>query len=113
MSRIDRILFESDELKFVDPRTPKGKRILTLQGNHLRTGNEHLLVLDGDRLYCTIEKCNSGWTARFGLQEVSEVYPTLESCKDGIRKRRRSSRESLSIKEDSTPSADDVLQHAG
>lgn len=100
MSRIDSIMHEAaDSLRFIDPRSVTGRRTLTLQGSKLRTGNEHLLVLDGSTLYCTIEKAPSGWAARFGLQELSQVQPTLEACKELIRQRRRSAKEHLSLKE--------------
>lgn len=96
MSRIDNIMHEAaDSLRFIDPKSATGRRTLTLQGNNIRTGNEHLLVLDGSTLYCTIEKAPSGWAARFGLQELSQVQPTLDACKEMIRQRRRSTKESL------------------
>jgi hypothetical protein len=86
----ERILKESGEasgIHFIDPKSPKGRRLLTLQGNNLRTGSEHLLAVDNDTLLCSIERVPTGWLARFGLQEVSQVYDTLVSCKDAIVRR--------------------------
>lgn len=88
MSRVEKILHESEQtIRFIDPKSAKGRRILTLQGANVRTGNEHLLAVEGDRLVCTIEKMPGGWAARFGLQELSTVEPTLDSCKEMIVRR--------------------------
>lgn len=74
-------------VRFVSPKTLTGRRLLTTQGSNLMTGNEHLLAVKEDKLICTIEKVSGGWAARFGLQELSDVYPTLEACQAAIVKR--------------------------
>ena len=89
MTRIDKILRERDStstLRFVDAKSLIGRRALTLAGSHMQTGNERLVVLNGDKLYCTIEKVSGyniagSWIARFGLEEFSSLQPSLEACK--------------------------------
>jgi hypothetical protein len=98
MARVDDILREAREqetIRFIDPKTPTGRRALTLQGSKFCTGNEHLLAMRGDTLYCTIEKMPDGWAARFGLQELSAVELTLDACKEMIVQRSKVRKESL------------------
>ena len=99
MTRIDDILQEASkqfsQLSFVDSKSPSGKKALTLYGAKIQTGNERFVVLDNGKIYCTIERLGSGWAAKFGLEELSAIQPSLEACKEMIRQRHQGCLESF------------------
>lgn len=86
---------ENDGITFVDPKSQRGRRFLTMQANHFRNGNEHFVVIKNEQLVCTIEKAPGGWIARFGTDAISHTMPTIESIKTLLGQRYNSRQETF------------------
>ena len=74
-------------LSFVDAKSELGRKAIIAEGTCPPTGVEDVVALNGDHLYCIIERVDDGWVGWMSEHETTATHATIEACIETVRQR--------------------------